>query len=127
MNQPITIKLDRERPYEIKWTKRAEARNASLARPVAFSDIGKRKRSLYAMLAIVWSALVERDHGFESPEDLAEFLSEDEQQIAAIKSVGAMLTQAFPEKKTEKQNASSESGPSTSSNSDLPPASTPGV
>ena len=123
---PIKVTLDRQR--EVRWTKRAEARNASLPRPVSFSGLARGKKRLFALCAIIWSALVERDHDFEAPEDLAEFFSTEEQQVAALAAISAMLTEAFPEKKSPVNVASSPTGPAPSSNVDsVPPPSTGGV
>jgi len=99
MNLPaVTIKLDRDRA--VRWTNRAMARNASLARPVTFSSLSVGRRQLYALCAILWAALVDKDHSFEAPEDLAEYLESEEQQVAAFRAITAMLEEAYPEKKT---------------------------
>ncbi len=121
---PITIKLDRVRA--IRWTERAKARNASLARPVAFTALSRGKNRLYAVCALLWAALVDRDHEFESPEDLAEYLQTDDQQLAAFKAISAMLEEAFPEKKSPPSVDSSPTGPSPSSTAGSPQASTGG-
>jgi hypothetical protein len=127
--QPITILLGTPpRPFALRWTKRAEALNSSLARPQPFSAINKPKRRLGALTTILWCALVERDHGFEEPADLAEFLTTADQQVAAIKAVGLMIADAFPEKKSPPSADTSVSGPGQSSNADLvPPGSTGGT
>ncbi len=70
----------------------------------------KRKNSFYAACAIIWSALVDKDHDFESPEDLAEYLKEDEQQSAAIRAISSMINEAFPEKKSPLSESSSSTG-----------------
>ena len=121
----ITIRLDRARP--VRWTQRAIARNASLARPVSFSALSNPRRRLYVLCAILWAALVERDHEMAEPEDLAEWLQTADQQSDAIKAVSAMLAEAFPEKKNPANDASLPTGPSQSSSSDLSPASNGGI
>lgn len=89
---------------------RAQARNASLARPASFGMLAKRKNSFYAVLAIIWSSLVDKDHEFEAPEDLAEYFKEDEQQTAAVRAISAMIAEAFPEKKSPVSESLSNSG-----------------
>ncbi len=121
---PITIQLDR--PRAIRWTRRARARNASLARPVSFGGLTKGKNRLYVVCALLWAALVDRDHDFEAPEDLAEYLETDEQQIAAFKALKDMADEAFPEKKSPGSSSSSMSGPSPASNTVPPAGSTAG-
>jgi hypothetical protein len=107
-SQPITVKLDRVRA--VRWTMRAQARNASLARPVSFATLAKPRNSIYAMAAILWASLVDKDHEFEAPEDLAEYLTTEEQQLAAIKAVSAMVNEAFPEKKSPVNESLSSNG-----------------
>lgn len=123
----ISVKLNRERPYHIRWTKRARNRNASLKRPAAFHELANPRRRFYVLTALIWAALVEKDHGFEEPEDLADFLEDPEQQVVALKAVGDMIKEAFPEKKTPPNLDSSESGPPPSSSGvSVPPPSTGG-
>lgn len=122
--EPILITLDRPRP--VRWTARARARNASLPRPADFSGLARGKNRLYVLAALLWAALVERDHGFAEPEDLAEHLETPEQQIAAFKVIEALIAEAFPEKKSPMSAAPSPTGPSPSSSSAPTPASTPG-
>jgi len=120
---PITIVLDRKR--EVRWTKRAQARNGSLPRPVSFASLTRRKSAFYAICAIIWASLVDRDHEFEAPEDLAEILGSEEKQGEALRAITAMIDEAYPEKKSS--STSSTSGPSPSSSVDsAPPVSTGG-
>lgn len=119
IDTPITIQLDRKRP--VRWTKRAEARNASLPRPASFVQLGNRRRGSYVLMALIWSSLVERDHEFEAPEDLAEYLSSEEQQLAALKVINALIDDAFPEKKTGGNESFSANGQTPSSNADSAP------
>lgn len=113
--QPIVVTLDR--PRQIKWTTRAEARNSSLPRPVKFEALSKGDRRLYAVCAILWAALVDRDHEFDSPEDLAEFLGSGQQQVAALEAIRSMVKQTFPEKKSPSSSEQSTTGHSPSSTS----------
>ena len=123
---PIRLTLDR--PREVRWTKRAEARNASLPRPVSFAQLARGKKRLFVLCALVWSALVDRDHDYESPEDLAEFFTTEEQQVAALAAIRAMLDEAFPEKKSPLNDASSQPGPALLSNAaSAPPPSIGGA
>lgn len=123
--EPILVALDRPRP--VRWTARARARNASLPRPAEFSGLARGKNRLYVLAALLWASLVERDHCFAEPEDLAEFLETPEQQLAAFRVIEALIAEAFPEKKSPMSAAPSPTGPSTSSISASPPASTPGT
>lgn len=122
--EPILITLDRPRP--VRWTARAQARNASLERPASFAGLGRGKHRLFALCALLWASLTERDHGFAEPEDLAEFLTTEEQQLAALKVISALVADAYPEKKSPPSAAPSPTGPSPSSTSASPPASPPG-
>lgn len=121
------IKLTLDRPRELRWTKRAEARNASLPRPVSFGQLARGRRRLYVLCALLWAALVDREHEFAEPEDLAEFLTTEEQQVAALSAIRAMVDEAFPEKKSPPSAASSPPGPAPSSNAASAPASTGGA
>jgi hypothetical protein len=124
-SQPITIQLDRQR--QVRWTNRAQARNSSLPRPASFTMLARGKNRLYALCAILWAALVDRDHSFEEPEDLAEYLQTEQQQLAAIDAVRRIIEEAFPEKKsnavvtsTAASETTAPSGPERSSNTALP-------
>lgn len=121
----ITVKLDKDRG--VRWTERAKARNASLARPTSFGALGRGKNRLYAVCAILWAALVDKDHEFDAPEDIAEYLTTDAQQLAAFKAISDMIDEAFPEKKSALSSNSLTTGHSASSNSASPPASPGGI
>jgi len=123
--KPVTVQLDRPRP--IRWTNRAKARNSSLVRPGEFTALAKPRRALYAMCAILWAALVDREHPFEAPEDLAEYLETEAQQLAALEAIGSMVKQAFPEKKSPPSSEPSAPGQPPSLTAALvPPPSTGG-
>jgi hypothetical protein len=126
MSSPVPILITLDRPRPIRWTARAEARNSSLTRPQSFGALARGKNRFGALCTIVWAALVDKDHEFEAPEDLAEYLKTGEQQVGAFKALGAMVAEAFPEKKTVPRNEPSKDGPSESSSSASPPASTHG-
>lgn len=79
--------------------------------------IGKRRHSLYAVSALLWAALVDKDHDFELPEDLSEYLKTEAQQTAALKAITAMLQEAYPEKKTQNIENDSKNGRDASSSS----------
>jgi len=120
---PVVFQFDQ--PREIKWTMRAQARNASLDRPQVIADLAKPKKRLAVMCAFLWSAIVDRVHPFTEPDDVAEYLQTQEQQLAAISAIRAMWEEAFPTQK--KSEPPSMSGPSSSSNSgSAPTASTTG-
>ena len=122
--EPILVALDRPRP--VRWTARAQARNASLDRPASFVALGRGKHRLFALCALIWASLTEQDHGFSEPEDLAEFFTTAEQQVAALKIISALVAEAFPEKKSPPNAAPSTNGPSPSLTSASPPESTLG-
>jgi len=108
-DHPVTVQLDR--PRTIKWTNRAAARNSSLPRPVLFSQMHNPRRRFYVLLALVWCSLVDKDHPFEAPEDLAEHLHTEDQQVEALKAVNRMITDAFPDDKRPTEAGSSATGP----------------
>lgn len=110
---PIKVQLDR--PREVRWTKRAEARNASLPHPVRFAGLARGRNRLYVLCAIIWSALVDRDHEFEAPEDIAEFFSTEQQQLDGLAAITRMIEEAFPEKKSPGSADSLPTGPAPSS------------
>lgn len=122
--EPILVALDRPRP--VRWTARAQARNASLERPASFAALGRGKHRLYALCALLWASLTERDHEFAAPEDLAEFLTTEDQQLCAFKVITALVAEAFPEKKSPTNAAPLPTGPLPLSTSASPPASMPG-
>lgn len=115
---PIVVHLDRAR--NVKWTNRARARNGSLPRPATFTDLAKPHKRMYALCALVWSALVEREHQFESPEDLADYFATEDQQVAALNAIGKMVEEAFPSKNDSGASDSSTSGQDSSSKSGAP-------
>jgi hypothetical protein len=115
---PILVTLDR--PREVRWTNRAQARNSSLERPAAFTDLAKPRRRFYALCAILWAALAERNHPFAEPEDLAEYLSTEAQQLAALDVIKRLIEDASP-KKDQPPSASSTSGPAPSSSAGSAP------
>lgn len=125
MSEPILITLDR--PRAVRWTQRAMARNASLPRPASFAGLANGRRRLYVVSALLWAALVDREHEFAEPEDLAEYLQTPEQEMSAITAIRAMVAEAFPEKKSPPSSASSVTGLSPSSSSASSPASTGGA
>lgn len=123
--------LDRpDHAYELRWCDRAEAKLSSLDRPPTFSDLSHKKRSYYALCSIVWASIVEKNHRFIDPEDLAEYLSTREQVAAAMSAVQAMLVECYPpdedaKKKDSRNNNSagtigSSSGPTALSTSGSP-------
>lgn len=113
--KPVTIALDR--PREIKWSQRAKARLSSLKQTVRFEDLAHERRGFYALCTFLWAALIDRDHPFDAPEDMAEFLITEAQQVAAFDAFKAILPS--PQKKTED---TSQPGPSPSSRSASEPA-----
>lgn len=106
---PVLVTLDK--PRAIKWNARARLRNSSLEKPTDHGDLGKPRRMAYALAAHIWAGLVEEDHNFADPFALAPFLESSEQQLAAIKAVGEMLNEAYPQKKTEPASACLPNGP----------------
>jgi hypothetical protein len=107
---PILVQLDR--PREIKWTPRAQLRNASLDRPVSERMSFRRANRPYVLAASIWAALVDRDAPWEDPTELGEYLVTPEQQLAAWRAVNDMFA---AEKKSQPNAGSSVSGPLPSS------------
>lgn len=91
-DDPITITLDRERA--IAWTLRARARIDSLAR-------AKKAGGYYQLCCLVWAMLVDREHPFEEPEDVAEYLKTSEQ----VKAIGAAVVKARERASDSEKNA----------------------
>lgn len=103
-----TVQLDR--PRAIAWTLAAQARLDSLPR---FARAG----GFYQLCALVWAMLVDRDHPFEEPEDLAQHLA----QRATAHAAGQAILQAQRAATDREKNAgSSTPSPSGSSSSASP-------
>lgn len=120
---PIKVTLDR--PREIRWTHRADARLGSLDRPPELRDIVSRnsRKAFFALCAFVWSALVDRETPFAEPTDLADHLGSVDAQNAAWEALRRALVEGgiIAEKKTSAPAASdSNPGPSQSSSSAQP-------
>lgn len=107
------IILDRpDRPYELKWNDRAEARLGSLDRPPVIADLAHRngRKAFYALCAFLWASITERGHRFAEPEDLAQYLSTADAQLAAFDAINAMFAEAYPMDEAEKKSAALASG-----------------
>lgn len=124
--EPILVTLDK--PREIRWTHRADARLGSLERAPGLRDLVHRNphRGYYALLAFVWASLVEK-HEFAEPEALADFIHSDSetQQHEAFKALRLALIAGGvieDQKKTVPNGATASltSGLSPSSNSAPP-------
>ena len=110
--QIFIVSLDEPRP--IKWTFGAQARLGSLPRPPELSDLAKPRKSYSALCSFLWASLTQRNHPFDSPEDLAERITTIEQRDKAMR----VFLDAF---KSANENASKKAGaepaPSPASNS----------
>lgn len=114
--------------HEIKWDMRAKMRNASLDKPVWFTELYS-KRGLYVLCALIWSAAVDRDEmdEYPQPEDIADLLDTPEKQQEALDRVMDMAREAGllkPRSKNgqgEAPKPSSRTGASPSSSSASPP------
>lgn len=91
MNEAVHVQLAGE-DREIRWDMRAKMRNASLDKPVWFTELNTT-RGLYVLCALIWASLVDRDHGWAGPEDLADLLDTPEKQQAAMDAVYAMAAE----------------------------------
>jgi hypothetical protein len=109
------IILDRpDYAYELRWCDRAAARLSSLDRPPLFKDLGSSRKGFYALCAFIWAAITDRNHRFIEPEDLAQYLSTDAQQSAAVAAINAMLVEAFPpDEDVKKKTGPTNSTPAT--------------
>lgn len=96
----IMVTLDRERP--VRWSHRALSRLQRVTPPVDFSDLSNPLKALGALHAFIWAALVDRNHRFAYPEDLAEYITPDN-AVAAMEVLAAMFEGEFEpaEKKTD--------------------------
>lgn len=112
MSDVFMVKLDEPRP--IRWTFGAQARLGSLARPPELSDLARPRKSYSALCAFVWASLVQKNHPFESPEDVAEFITTVDQKDAAT---SAFLDAFKAGNSSAAKKASAEPAPSHASNS----------
>lgn len=87
---PVTITLDRER--ELRWGPRARIRLDSLPRQ-------PNRRGIYQLAAMLWAMLVDSD-GFETPEDLGDYLATADQ----IKAAGEAILAAQKQGKDNEKN-----------------------
>ena len=107
---PILLTLDQ--PREIRWSLRAEARLSSVGLDFATAVSRlNRRQGLYALCALVWAALVDRDQPFATPEDLAEHLPGPTEQTAALAALRTAATAAGLLKEAPKKNAPGVSKP----------------
>ena len=111
--RPIVVALDK--PREIKWTPEAEYRASELG--CSLRDLQDKKRFFAFLCKIVFAALVDESHGFNSPADLAKFLATDEQKLAAIEAVREMVDSNSLQKKSQSNESSLNSGQTPSSQS----------
>lgn len=124
VNEPIFIELDRRR--QVRWTGIAEARLSRAGYTVerAAGDMRNREKALYALCAFLWAALVILDCPWNYPEELGEHLKGDDKQLAGLKAVRRMLTEAGimedpdeSKKKAGREGNTLNAGQSASSNS----------
>lgn len=124
MDDPVTIALDRPRP--IRWTERAAVRlsRVDLDFPTAVAQLNQRT-GLYALCALIWAALTERDQPYATPEDLAPYLATPAQQATALASLRETCTQAGLLQEEKKSPAPAASAPGAGPGSSSRPASAP--
>ncbi len=94
METPVLITLDK--PRALRWQGSSDALASSIDYTVhrLGAEIAKPRKSLYAICVFIWAGLVDRDHPYERPTDIANALQTDEQQAAALKAIRAMLLEA---------------------------------
>lgn len=115
METNTNISLDRLR--RIRWTRTAEARLSLQGKELTgiLSEMSDRSRVLYSVCLIIWASLVDLEHPWKHPEELAEFLPNEETQHQAIVAIREILTEAGvlqePKKKESSESASSSDGP----------------
>jgi hypothetical protein len=92
--------------YPLTWTKRSEAVLSRHGYDVAalVSALGSRRRALYAMCLGLFAAL-RPEHAPEEPEAIAEMLPDEAAQLAASRSLAAVIRHAYPPA-AEKKSAS---------------------
>lgn len=88
-----------EHIVELRYSNRARYRIGTLDRPLLLSDINKPKRGFAALAQWLWACL----HGdsakhFETPDDLAAALKDDQVQ-AAIDALGQAIALSVPSAK----------------------------
>lgn len=124
MNPKTYLILDK--PREVRWTKIAQARLARIdySFSQAIRDLGSRRKFLYALCALHWSALVDLDHPWTHPEELAEHFDTDQKIDRALNAIDEILTEAGLIKVSKKNESpapdTSQPGPQPSSSSELP-------
>lgn len=91
------------KPFALRWNLRSHYRLQGLAQPSKVDHLTDPDRSVKAMVDFAWAALPDAAK-VETPEDLAEALSETDNGIEECsKALTAMFAAASesPEKKTE--------------------------
>jgi hypothetical protein len=115
------IKVSLDKPRAIRWTHRAEFTLGSITRPPTYTDLAHSNphRAFYALCVFVWAALVEQEHPFAAPSDLAPHLESVESQQKAFAALVQALRDAgvLEQKKTPETASGFEAGPSPSSSS----------
>ncbi len=109
-----TVMLDT--PRKIRWSNRAKFRLGNLDKPLDFPGSGNAKKGPKFMAALsqwLWACLFE-EHPFATPEELSEYVSEEncgELHATLIQAI----TLAKPPEKDSKNEASSTPSPSHAS------------
>ena len=75
--------------HRVRFDNRARYRMASLDRPYDLTDLGNPKKAFGALCAWLWACMYEK-HGYETPEDLSEHITNDN-----TAEVGRLLTDAI--------------------------------
>lgn len=106
----IMVTLDRERP--VRWSHRALSRLQRVTPPVGFEDLSHPQKALGALHAFIWAALIDKNHRFAYPEDLAEYIT-PERAMEAMEVLARLFEGEF--EPAEKKTDSATGGPSPSS------------
>lgn len=104
--------LDRERP--IAFSNRALYQLGELPSPPDLKDLKRPGKAYNALLKFIWACLVETDHPFKEPADLADYITPDNAGDAAeafARALGGEL------ERDQKKTAGSVPGPLPGSNS----------
>lgn len=95
-----TIKLDRDRT--LKFSMRSRFKLGSINPRPQFEDLSSTDamRAFHAICCFVWAS--ETESAFSSPEQIADYLETNEQQVAAVTALIDTFTEAGMLKKKEK-------------------------
>jgi hypothetical protein len=109
-----TVMLDA--PRNIRWSNRAKFRLGELDKPLDLPGTGNAKKGHKALTALsqwLWACMYE-DHPFKTPEELSEYVSE-ENYVDLVTTLIQCINLTLPAEKDSKKAGSSTPSPSPAS------------